>query len=343
VVSSSGTAAGVNEPAGLPLGAKGAGAFPLSPSPATARHKSTRSECQELKSPRSVSLSGISRKAAFQRTRPQPILQTHSRGKGSVIVTDRPGEYRSRVTGDSHVADFGYGGVFEAVLATKDPAQVQQAFARFHVARRQREGAHALAIRSHVAQVFARPRLPVPTHSPKLSEFGFNMDIVAAYSAFLRQRHDLLDNLIQLHRGETSLDHRPNDHLVVPNADFPNKERWVHIVNHGVIPAFHTPLPVQSTPPRNHKSWTEAFPLLIRDIAKGQLRGEYLILAGDLSPVAHAVETNFPLPIRWRSQGRQAADGVHVHRSRLVFSPESRHEPKRGHDEYSTGNRPRHR
>ncbi len=146
--------------------------------------------------------------------------------------------------GESHAADFffGRGGFFEAVLATKDPARVQQAFARFHEARRQREEVHTLAIRSHVAQVFARLRLPVPPPSPNLSEYGFNMDIVATYSAFLRQRHGLLGNLIQLHRGETSLDHRPNKHLEVPDADFPNKECRVHIVNHGVIPTFYIPL-----------------------------------------------------------------------------------------------------
>jgi hypothetical protein len=150
VVSSSGTAAGVNEPAGLPLGVEGAGAVPRTPSPATARDNSTRSECQESKPPWAVSLSGISRKAAFQRAWPQPILQTHSWGKGSAIVTDCPGADRSRitapVTGDSHATDFGCSGVFEAVLATKDPARVQQAFARFHVAHRQREEVHTLAI-----------------------------------------------------------------------------------------------------------------------------------------------------------------------------------------------------
>jgi hypothetical protein len=41
---------------------------------------------------------------------------------------------------------------------------------------------------------------------------------------------------------------------------------------------------VQETPPANHKSWSEAFPLLIRDVAKGQRVGEYLILEGDLLP-----------------------------------------------------------
>jgi hypothetical protein len=72
---------------------------------------------------------------------------------------------------------------------------------------------------------------------------------------------------------------------VVPDADFPNKGALGTHRHQGVSPTFHTPLPVQSAQPKNHKSWTETFPLLIRDIAKGQLRGEYLILEGDLLPL----------------------------------------------------------
>jgi hypothetical protein len=203
-VSPSGTAAGVAEPAGLPQGVEGAGAFPRTPSLATASHNSTRSECLESKPPWAVYLSGISRKAAPARQAvayPVDALP----GKGIVTVTDPPREDRlgvaAPVRGDRQAADFGCEAVFEVVLATKDPALVQQAFERFHAARRQREEAHALAIRGHVAQVFVRPRLPVPTHSPKLSEHGFNIDIVAAYSAD------------------------------------------THIVANGVIPMFHTPLP----------------------------------------------------------------------------------------------------
>jgi hypothetical protein len=51
-----------------------------------------------------------------------------------------------------------------------------------------------------------------------------------------------------------------------------------------VIPTFHTPFPPQYEPPANHKSWREAFPLLIQDVAKGQQVSEYLILEGDLLP-----------------------------------------------------------
>jgi hypothetical protein len=89
-------------------------------------------------------------------------------------------EVAAPVPDGSHAADLSCAGGFAVVLATKDPARAQQAFARFHAARRQREVARALAIRCHVAQVFARPRLPVPSNSPNLSAHGFNMDIVAA-------------------------------------------------------------------------------------------------------------------------------------------------------------------
>ncbi len=40
----------------------------------------------------------------------------------------------------------------------------------------------------------------------------------------------------------------------------------------------------QEEPPANRKSWSEVFSLLIRDVAKGQRVGEYLILEGDLLP-----------------------------------------------------------
>jgi hypothetical protein len=239
-------------------------------------------------------------------------------GQRVAAITDSPVEIGSPVTDDGHATDFGRAHVFAAVLATKDPARVQQAFSRFHAACRQREADHAFAIRNHVAQVFARLRLPVPSSSPNIGAHGFNMDIVAAYSAFLRQRHGLLGNLIRLHRGETSLDPRPNKHLVVPEADFPNKERWVHIVNHGVIPTFSTPLPVQSTPPKNHKSWTEAFPLLIRDIAKGQLRGEYLILEGDLLPLLMQSKQIFLSPF-----GGAPKDGKPLTESARIVHDES--------------------
>ncbi len=81
----------------------------------------------------------------------------------------------------------------------------------------------------------------------------------------------------------------------MPAAEFPNNGRWTHIVANGVIPTFHTPLPPQENPPTNHKSWSEAFPLLIWDVAMGQQVGEYLILEGDLLPRLLASKpTSFP-------------------------------------------------
>jgi hypothetical protein len=64
-----------------------------------------------------------------------------------------------------------------------------------------------------------------------------------------------------------------------------------------VISTFHTPLPAQDEPPTNHKSWSEAFPLLIRDVAKGQRVGEYLILECDLLSRLLASKKIFLSPI----------------------------------------------
>ncbi len=122
-------------------------------------------------------------------------------------------------------------------------------------------------IRANVAQTFKRFGLQAPATNGPVDENGFDTSIIKSYSVFLQQKLGLLGDLIRLHRGEDLFDRQPNKHLVVPAAEFPN-----------------TPLPVQEAPPANHKSWSEAFPLLIRDVAKGQRAGEYLILEGDLLP-----------------------------------------------------------
>ncbi len=93
---------------------------------------------------------------------------------------------------------------------------------------------------------------------------------------------------------------------------------YTSFVNHGVIPAFYTPLPVQSTPPKNHKSWTEAFPLLIRDITKGQLRGEYLILEGGLLPLLMQSKQIFLGPF-----GGAPKDGKPLTECARIFHDES--------------------
>jgi hypothetical protein len=133
------------------------------------------------------------------------------------------------------------------------------------------------AIWANVAHTFKRLGLPAPATNLPVDEYGFNTSIIKSYSAFLRQKHGLLGDIIRLDWDEDLFDRRPNKHLVVPAAEFPNKGRWAHIVANGVIPMFRTPLPPQEAPPANHKSWSEAFPLLIRDAAKGQQVGENLI------------------------------------------------------------------
>jgi hypothetical protein len=81
---------------------------------------------------------------------------------------------------------------------------------------------------------------------------------------------------------------------------------------------FHSPIPVQSAPPKNHKSWTEAFPLLIRDIAKGQARGEYLLLEGDLLPMLMQSKQIFLSPF-----GGAPKDGKPLTESARIVHDES--------------------
>jgi hypothetical protein len=173
---------------------------------------------------------------------------------------------------------------FDVALVSKDLATVQRAYDRFYALRQRMEMEQEAANRANVVQTFKLLGLPAPTSNLPLDEYGFDTSIIKSYSVFLRQKHGLLGDLIRLHRGENLLDRLPNKHLFVPAAEFPNKGRWAHIVANGVIPTFRTPLPPQEGPPANDKSWSEAFPMPIRDVAKGQRVGENLILEGDRCP-----------------------------------------------------------
>ena len=219
------------------------------------------------------------------------LREKHNIRDGCGPQSAQPASVQARV-GSSLVSE----AAFDAALASRDPATVQKAFDKFYAFRRRMEMEQDAAIRANVASTFRRLHLPTPATSPTVDEYGFDTSIIKSYSAFLRHKHGLLGDLIRLHRGEDLFDQRPNKHLFVPPADFPNKGRWSHILANGVIPTFRTPLPLQEQPPVNHRSWSEAFPLLIRDVAKGQQVGEYLILEGDLLPLLMASKQVFLSP-----------------------------------------------
>ena len=103
----------------------------------------------------------------------------------------------------------------------------------------------------------------------------------SAYSQYLRSGAGSLESLIRLIRGETVTDPRPNKSLILPDANFRHKVLWAEVVQHGAVAHLKEPLPIQQSPPRNHKSWGEAWEIVIPDIAKGAANGEYLILDGN--------------------------------------------------------------
>ena len=174
--------------------------------------------------------------------------------------------------------------VFDALLSQQNPKLLQDTFDAFLTQRRQLEQEHVFTRQTRVAEEFVRIGLAPPVQPPELDIHGFNTSIQRSYSQFLRARHGSLSDLIRLHRGETAKDPRPNKALVIPEADFPGKDLWRQVVDGGVVPEFHTPLPIQISPPKNHQSWATAWHLVIADIAKGQSKDEYLILEGDLLP-----------------------------------------------------------
>jgi hypothetical protein len=60
-----------------------------------------------------------------------------------------------------------------------------------------------------VAQTFQRLGLLAPASDLPVDEYGFDTSIIKSYSAFLRQKHGLLGELIRLRRGEDLFDRRP--------------------------------------------------------------------------------------------------------------------------------------
>ena len=184
-----------------------------------------------------------------------------------------------------HAVGLGREAVFDSLLATQDSTSLTSSFDTWMAMRRAAELAQADTKHRLLDQTFSNLGLTPPARPPAMSALGFNLSVQAAYSTYLRQGHGSLEQLIRLHRGETDVDPRPNKALIVPEADFPHKDLWTQVVQHGVVPQWSEPLPRQARPPRNHKSWDEAANLLLPDVAKGQLKGEYLILDGDLVPL----------------------------------------------------------
>ena len=181
-------------------------------------------------------------------------------------------------------AVFGQEAILDAILEQHDLPRLQQSFDVFLAQRKRVEQDALLARHTLVEQEFIRRGLVPPTQPPTFGEYGFNVNLQRTYSEYLRHRHGTLGDLIKLHRGQTPADPRPNKALVIPEADFPQKDLWRAVVQHGVIPKFKLPLPLQTQAPKNHKSWSEAWHLVMTDIAKGQNKDEYLILDGNLLP-----------------------------------------------------------
>jgi hypothetical protein len=104
---------------------------------------------------------------------------------------------------------------FDVALTSKDQATVQRAFDRFYEFRQRMEREQEAVIRANVAQTFQRLGLPAPATNLAVDEYCFNTSIIKSYSAFLRQKHGLLGDLMRLRWGEDLFDRRPSSRAKV--------------------------------------------------------------------------------------------------------------------------------
>ncbi len=181
---------------------------------------------------------------------------------------------------------------FDAVLQRawdhNHPPLIEESVQHLWKLRRMIEVEHAVTIQRNITTEFHRLGLTPPCLPAEISDRGFNLTTIRAYSEYLRTGAGSLEALIRLIRGQTAVDPRPNKALIIPDANFPYKALWHEVVQHGATAQFKAPLPIQNKPPRNHKSWREAWEVVIPDIAKGAAAGEYLILDGDILPLMMA-------------------------------------------------------
>ena len=181
---------------------------------------------------------------------------------------------------------------FDAVLwaakTQERPALIEDSVKHLWTMRKLVETEQALATQRRLVLEFENLGILPPALPNQMSARGFNLSKILAHSEYLRSGAGSLADLIRLIRGQSVEDPRPDKALIIPDANFQHKAAWIDVVQHGAVAEFSSPLPVQTTPPRNHKSWSEAWEVVIPDIAKGAKAGEYLILDGDVLPMLMA-------------------------------------------------------
>ena len=188
------------------------------------------------------------------------------------------------------------------------------ALAQLHEQIRHRELNQALQ-----QQGLELPRLPFPLQVGSLDnpEFALDLPLKWVLSEFVRRTKMPLPSFIELMRGQSAHDYRPNKNMLpAVIARLCHGYRYadlvLDIVAHGVQVGLSKPPPAQASPVRNHGSATQRLNVLRKNIRKEQDANRCLVVDLDLLSIWNEVVTS-PFGVVDKSGGDPNVTGRTIH------------------------------
>eukprot|EP00644_Phytophthora_capsici_P005661 jgi/Phyca11/98350/e_gw1.2.607.1 len=129
--------------------------------------------------------------------------------------------------------------------------------------------------------------MPVSTPSTINGVPSLDKALQHVLSEFVRRTKIELPEFVELMRGQTTDDYRPNkrmlpDVLRTACCDYEHRDALIAIAEAGVRAPLTHCLPAQLSYPDNHKSAVDRYPVLVRNIRKEQDAGRCLVLDLDI-------------------------------------------------------------
>ncbi|GMF33358.1 unnamed protein product [Phytophthora fragariaefolia] len=128
---------------------------------------------------------------------------------------------------------------------------------------------------------------PASQQSSSGTELLLNTPLQRTLSEFVRRTHMPLPALVELVRGQTETDYRPNKHMVPAVIaqvckEYQHLEKLQAIAAEGVRVELKKDVPLQAHPPDNHRSTIERVNILRKNVRKEQDAWRCLVLDLDL-------------------------------------------------------------
>jgi hypothetical protein len=176
-------------------------------------------------------------------------------------------------------------------------------------------------------------QLPVPTPTSMAGCPSLNKALQHVLSEFVRRTRISLPHFVELMRGQTADDYRPNKRMlpgVLRSAcsGYRHLEALLAIASFGVkAPLLHSPQP-QPTYPANHKSAIDRYPVIIQNIPKEQDRWRCFVLDLDILNIWPEVRIS-PFGVLDKGDADPLVDGRAIHDLSFPTAPPSTPRPTR--------------